>query len=55
MEVFSFIITSEDKYTFFYKKKVYKKMRLKKPKFQENVKKITRLKFHSSSFLCSRN
>ena len=33
------------KYTFFYKKKVYKKMRLKRPKSLENPKKITRLKF----------
>ena len=42
-------------YTFFYKKKVYKKMRLKWLKSQENLKKITSLNFENEEFLLAKN
>ena len=39
----------------FYKKKVYKKMKLKWSKSEENLKKITRLKFQNLVFLLAKN
>ena len=42
-------------HVFFYKKKVYKKMRLKSSKSEENRKKITRLNFQNLVFLLTKN
>ena len=37
------VVLTKLEYAFFYKKKVYKKMRLKSSKYEENRKKITKL------------
>ena len=42
-------------YTFFYKKKVYKKMRLKSSKSEESLKQITRLNLQTLVFLLAKN
>ena len=39
------VVLTKLEYVFFYKNKVYKKMRLKSSKYEENRKKITKLNF----------
>ena len=49
------VITLSLHCTFFYKKKVYKKMRLKWLKSLENLKKITRLNFQNLVYLLAKD